>query len=32
MVFTAAGDMIVTIAGFPSRHIFGRFGLPATCD
>lgn len=32
MVFTAVGDGIATITGFPSSHIFGRFGLPATYD
>ena len=32
MVFTFAGDGIATITGFPSPDLFGRFGLPPTCD
>jgi hypothetical protein len=32
MVFTVASDGIATVIGFPSPHISGRFGLPATCD
>lgn len=30
MVLTTAADGIATITGFPSPHIFARFGLPAT--
>jgi hypothetical protein len=31
MVLTATPG-IAAIAGFPSPHIFGQFGLPLTCD
>ena len=32
MVFTTTGKAILTITGFPSPGLFGRFGLPLTCD
>jgi RNA polymerase sigma-70 factor, ECF subfamily len=32
MVLTATPGGIAAIAGFPSPHIFGQFGLPLTCD